>query len=136
MLASWRPGCFLLKPKHFSFFHLEFVTVGAEFPETMRPSTGLTRDRVLRGSTVGLAELPEQVFVGPLRPRAKGIYYFSGQQVPEEDVSSPLRCFSLLVFVCLTQFASDQDVKEANSQLVVLPPSLPRSLAPSLHQTL
>lgn len=34
--------------------HFEFVTVGAEFLETMRPSTGLTRDRVLRGSTVAL----------------------------------------------------------------------------------
>lgn len=126
MLTSpwWRPGCFLLKPKPFSsvWSHFEFVAIGAEFPETMRPFTGLTRDWVLRGSTAGSPEL-----AGPLRPRAKGKYNFSGQQVTVED--SPLRCFSLLMFVCLTEFASDQDVEETLSWLFspFLPPSLPPS---------
>lgn len=37
---------FLLKPKAFSLVwaHFVLVTDGAEFPETMRPSAGLTRD--------------------------------------------------------------------------------------------
>ncbi|KAM7421705.1 hypothetical protein PAMA_015719 [Pampus argenteus] len=33
------------------FSHFEFVTIGAEFPETLRPSTSLTIDRVFRWST-------------------------------------------------------------------------------------
>ena len=42
---------------------------------------------------------------------------------------SPLRCFSLLVFVCLTEFASDQDVEETLSWLFT--PVLHLSLPPS-----
>lgn len=36
------------------YFQFGFVTASAEFLEMMRPSTGLTRDWVLRGSRVGL----------------------------------------------------------------------------------
>ena len=79
-------------------FSCEFVTVGAEFSKTTRPSTSLARDC-----------------------RAKGIDYISGQLVSRED--SPLHCFSLLVFVCLTEIASAQDIEDCDTQLVVLPPS-------------
>lgn len=51
---------------------------------------------------------------------------------------SPLHCFSLLVFVCLTEIASTQDVEDCDTRLVVLPPSFLLSF-PSFylfHQTL
>lgn len=104
--------CFLLKPKRFS------SVCHRRCPENNRPSTSLARVRDLRGSA-------------PLRSKAKGMIP-SLVAVAVEDASAPPHRFSILVFVCLTEFTSSQETEEADScwsPPSPVPPS-PNSLSP------
>lgn len=123
MLTSQCPGCFLLKPKPF-FFSLGSFWVCHRWCPVSWDDEAFYRSEQRPG--------PQRIhcrlaLVGPLRPRTKGIYYFSGQQVTVEDASSPPRGFSLLS-VCLSDRVCLKSGCRGSRQLVVL---LPRSLPPS-----